>query len=321
MLVANNMENKIYDLIILGAGPAGVAGAIYAHRKNINTLLIGESFGGQATVAAKIANIPGHLGISGMQMANAFENHIKNVGVAFANDKVEKIEKQGNIFQVKTINNNYQTKNILLAFGRKYKDLGISNEEKYKGRGLFYCSTCDAALFKDKVGVVVGAGNTALNSVIDLFPFASKIYVITRGDAMRADVILQEEVKKNPKVEIIYNSQITELEGEVMINAVKYKNLQTNEEKRLETFGVFVNIGMKPNSELLEGLVELNENKEIITDLLGRTSQKGIWAAGDVTSLPHKQISIAIGDGIRAVLDIYSEIRKSNYQETVADAI
>ncbi len=304
------MENKIYDLIILGAGPAGVAGAIYAHRKNINTLLIGESFGGQATVAAKIANIPGHLGISGMQMAQAFENHIKNVGVNFAMERIEKVEKQGDIFLVKTQNNVYQGKNILMAFGRKYKDLEILNEEKYKGKGLFYCSTCDAALFKDRVAVVVGSGNTALNSVIDLFPFASKIYIITRGEVMRGDIVLQEEIKNNSKVEIIYNSQVSELEGDIMLKAVKYKNSQTNEEKRLETFGVFVNIGMKPNSELLEGLVELNENKEIITDFLGRTSQKGIWAAGDVTSLPHKQISIAIGDGIRAVLDIYDGIKK-----------
>jgi thioredoxin reductase len=314
-------EQKIYELIILGAGPAGVAGAVYAHRKNIETLLVGENFGGQATVAANIANIPGHIGISGMQMANAFEAHIKDIGVNSVIDRIEKVEKQGDIFTIKTSKEVFQGKNILITFGRKYKDLGITNEEKYKGRGLFYCSTCDAALFKDKVGIVVGAGNTALNSVIDLFPFASKIYVITRGDAMRADVVLQEEVKKNPKVEIIYNSQITELEGEVMLNAIKYKNLQTNEEKRLETFGVFVNIGMKPNSELLEGLVGLNESKEIITDFLGRTSQKGIWAAGDVTSLPHKQISIAIGDGIRAVLDIYSEIRKANYKEAVTDAI
>jgi thioredoxin reductase len=311
------MENKIYELIILGAGPAGVAGAVYAHRKNIETLLIGENFGGQATVAANIANIPGHIGISGIQMANAFETHIKNIGVNSIIDRIEKVDKQGDIFTIKTSKEVFQGKNILVTFGRKYKDLGITNEEKYKGRGLFYCSTCDAALFKDKVGIVVGAGNTALNSVIDLFPFASKIYVITRGDAMRADIVLQEEVKKNPKVEIIYNSQIIELEGEVMLNAVKYKNLQTNEEKRLEIFGVFVNIGMKPNSELFEGLVQLNENKEIITDFLGRTSQSGIWAAGDITILPHKQISIAIGDGIRAVLDIYSEIRKVKSRDSI----
>ncbi len=315
------MENKIYELIILGAGPAGVAGVIYAHRKNIDTLLIGENFGGQATVAAKIANIPGHIAISGMQMANAFETHIKNIGVNSIMDKIEKVEKQGDIFIIKTSKEVFQGKNILVTFGRKYKDLEIPNEEKYKGRGLFYCSTCDAALFKDKIGVVVGAGNTALNSVIDLFPFASKIYVITRGEAMRGDVVLQEEIKKNPKVEIIYNSQITELEGEMMLSAIKYKNLQTNEEKRLELFGVFVNIGMKPNSELFEGLMQLNENKEIVTDFLGRTSQSGIWAAGDITSLPHKQISIAIGDGIRAALDIYSEIRKTNHQAVSSDAI
>jgi len=310
-------EQKIYDLIIMGAGPAGVAGAIYAHRKNINILIIGENFGGQAVVAAKISNIPGHIGISGMQMAQAFENHIKNVGVNFAIEKIEKVEKQDDFFLIKTVNNTYQGKNILMAFGRKYKDLDISNEEKYKGKGLFYCSTCDAALFKNKVAVVVGSGNTALNSVVDLFPFASKIYVITRGEIMRGDVVLQEEVKKNPKVEIIYNSQISELEGDMILQAIKYKNSLTNEEKRLETFGVFVNIGMKPNSELLEGLVQLNENKEIITDFLGKTSQKGIWAAGDITSLPHKQISIAIGDGIRAVLDIYSEIRKIKNSDAI----
>lgn len=311
------MENKIHELIILGAGPAGVAGAIYAHRKNIETLLIGENFGGQATVAAKIVNIPGHIGISGMQMSKTFENQIKSIGVNYVLDKIEKVEKQGDIFTIKISKEIFQTKNILVAIGRKYKDLEIANEEKYKGRGLFYCSTCDTPLFKDKVAVVVGAGNTALNSVIDLSPFASKIYIITRGEAMRGDVILQEEIKKNPKVEIIYNSQISELEGDMMLKAVKYKNRISQEEKRLEMFGIFVNIGMKPNSELFEDLVQLNENKEIITDFLGKTSQPGIWAAGDITSLPYKQISIAIGDGIRAALDIYSEIKKVKSRDAI----
>jgi thioredoxin reductase len=311
------MENKIYELIILGAGPAGVAGAVYAHRKNIETLLIGENFGGQATVAAKIANIPGHIGISGMQMANAFETHIKSIGINSVTDKIERVEKQNDIFIIKTSKEIFQGKNILVTFGRKYKDLEIVNEEKYKGRGLFYCSTCDAPIFKDKVAAVIGSGNTALNSVMDLLPFASKIYVITRGEVMRGDVVLQEEIKKNPKVEIIYNSSVSQLEGDVMLNAIKYKNSVTNEEKRLELFGVFVNIGMKPNSELFEGLIQLNENKEIVTDFLGRTSQLGIWAAGDITILPYKQISIAIGDGIRAALDIYSEIRKVKSRDAI----
>ncbi|HNW96720.1 MAG TPA: FAD-dependent oxidoreductase, partial [Candidatus Paceibacterota bacterium] len=156
------MENKIYELIILGAGPAGVAGAIYGHRKNIATFLIGDNFGGQAVVAAKIVNIPGQINISGAQMSQSFENQIKDIGVPYALDRIEKVEKQGDIFVIKTSQNVFQTKNILVTLGRKYKDLGLADEEKYKGRGLFYCSTCDAPIFKDRVAMVIGSGNSAL---------------------------------------------------------------------------------------------------------------------------------------------------------------
>lgn len=317
MVATSKMENKIYELIILGAGPAGVAGAIYAHRKNITTLLIGDNFGGQAVVAAKIVNIPGQINISGAQMSQSFENQIKDIGVPYSLDRIEKVEKQGDVFVVKTAQNVFQAKNILVTLGRKYKDLGLADEEKYKGRGLFYCSTCDAPIFKDRVAMVIGSGNSALNSVIDLSPFASKIYVLTHGDAMRGDAVLQEEIKKNPKVEIIFNANVSGLEGDLMIKAIKYKDSVSQEEKRLEVFGAFVNIGMKPNAELVKDLVQLNEGGEIITDFLGRTSQPGIWAAGDITSLPYKQISVAIGDGIRAALDVYAEVKKPKNKDAI----
>ncbi|HNW96770.1 MAG TPA: FAD-dependent oxidoreductase, partial [Candidatus Paceibacterota bacterium] len=172
-------------------------------------------------------------------------------------------------------------------------------------------------IFKDRVAMVIGSGNSALNSVIDLLPFASKIYVLTHGDAMRGDAVLQEEIKNNPKVEIIFNATVSGLEGDLMIKAIKYKDGVSQEEKRLEVFGAFVNIGMKPNSELVKDLVQLNENGEIVTDFLGRTSQFGIWAAGDITSLPYKQISIAIGDGIRAALDVYAEVKKTKNKDAI----
>jgi len=311
--------DTIYELIILGAGPAGTAAGVYASRKKIKTLLITESFGGQATVAAKIENIIGHTDLSGVQMARAFEKQLRANRVEMVLDTITSIKKEADIFQVATANNGFfKAKNILIALGRKYKNLEVPGEEKFKGRGVVYCSTCDAPLFKDKPVAVVGAGNAGLLSVIDLSPYASKIYLLAKNENLKADEVLQDKVKNIPKVEIILNAIITEIEGDVMVEALKYQDAKTGEIKRLVVNGVFVQIGMTPNIEPVKDLIQINEAQEIIAEpLTGRTSAPGIWAAGDITNLPYKQISVAVADGIRALLDIYAELRGIKLKEFI----
>jgi len=311
--------DTIYNLIILGAGPAGTAASVYAGRKKIKSLLITENFGGQAVIAASIENIIGHNKLSGVEMARLFEEQVKASGMEVILDKILNIKKEENIFKIETVNNGvFQGKSILVALGRKYKNLEVPGEEKFRGRGVVYCSTCDAPLFKDKPVAVVGGGNAALLSVIDLLAYASKIYLLNRSEELRADPVLIDEVKKEPRVEIIFNAQVTEIIGDLMVEKLKYQNSKTGEIKELAVNGIFVQIGMKPNTDLVKDLVKTNEQDEIIVEALtGRTSAQGIWAAGDITKLPYKQISVAIGDGIRALLDIYAELKGVELKEFI----
>jgi len=312
-------NSEIYELIILGAGPAGTAASVYAARKKIKSLLITENFGGQAVIAASIENIVGHKKLSGVEMARLFEEQVKASGMEVILDRALTIKKEENIFKIETVNNGvFQGKSILVALGRKYKNLEVPGEEKFRGRGVVYCSTCDAPLFKDKPVAVVGGGNAALLSVIDLLAYASKIYLLNRSEELRADPVLIDEVKKEPRVEIIFNAQVTEIIGDLMVEKLKYQDSKTGEIKELAVNGVFVQIGMKPNTDLVKDLVKINKQGEIIVEpLTGRTSAQGIWAAGDITNLPYKQISVAIGDGIRALLDIYAELKGVKLKEFI----
>ncbi len=306
------MNNEIYELIILGAGPAGTAAGVYASRKKIKTLLITEGFGGQATAAGQIENIIGHPLRQGPDLAMAFERHLKAVGMETVIDRISGIKKNGELFEISTSNNgNFSGRNVLIALGSHHKTLGVVNEEKFKGRGVNYCSTCDAPLYKDKAVAVVGGGNSGFYAVIDLLPYASKIYLLEFTDHLNGENVTEEKIRHNPKVEVIVNAKTLEIKGEMMVEGLLYEDVKTQEKKDLAIQGIFVEIGMKPNSELFKDLLNLSTTGEIIVDpVSGRTSLNGIWAAGDVTNLPYKQINVAMGDGIRALLDIYSNLRK-----------
>lgn len=304
--------DEIYELIILGAGPAGTAAGVYAGRKKIKTLLITEGFGGQATAASQIENIIGHPLRAGVDLAMAFERHLRAVGMEIVIDRISSVKQNNELFEISTPNNaSFQTQNILIALGSQHKALGIATEEKFKGKGVHYCSTCDAPLYKDRAVAVVGGGNAAFSSVIDLLFYASKVYLLNRSEKLRSDPALVDKAKKDSRVEIILNAQVSEIIGDLMVEKLKYQNSKTGEIKELAVNGIFVEIGMKPNTDLAKELVKTNEQGEIIVEpITGRTSCPGIWAAGDITNLPHKQINVAMGDGIRALLDIYGKLRK-----------
>jgi len=312
-------NKKIYELIILGAGPAGTAAGVYAARKKIKALLITENFGGQAVVAATIENIVGFEEISGMEMAMRFEKQLRRqLDLEIVVDCILEIKNLGEYFEVKTNNGNYFGERLLVCLGRRYRKLNVPKEKELEGKGVFYCSTCDAPILKNKKAAVIGGGNSGLLAVLDLIPYASKIYLLTNEPFLRGDQILQERVKKESKVEIFYNTQIIEFLGDKFITGLKFKDKIDNSEKVLEINGVFIEAGMEPNSELIKDLVKLNEAKEVIVDgILGRTSHSRIWAAGDITNLPFKQITVAMGDGVRALLDIYNNIQRKQNEEFI----
>ena len=304
----------MYDLIIIGGGPAGIAAGIYASRKKIKSLLITDSFGGQSIVSDKIENWIGEKEISGFELAKKLENHLKSQqGIEILeNELVSKIEKIENGFKVFTNNNKvFETKYILVASGSSYRKLNVLGEKEFEGRGVFYCATCDAPLMKNKTAAVIGGGNSGLEAVLDLIPYASSIYLLEYGEKLKGDAITQEKIKSNPKVQIITLAQTIEITGENFVSGLKYKDRQTNEIKELKIDGVFVEIGLAPNSFLVKDLVNLNNFGEIIVDpKTQQTSLFGIWAAGDVTDFPYKQNNIAVGHAISAILNINDYLNK-----------
>lgn len=310
------MESRLFDTIIIGGGPAGVAAAVYTARKKLKTLLVADSFGGQSIVAADIQNWIGDAHISGIDLAKKLEAHIRSFPeVEIKTEKASKVsavacnEERICDFEVTGDKGVYRAKVVILASGARRRKLGIPGEDKFEGKGVSYCSTCDAPLFVGKKVAVVGGGNAGLEAVLDLFPYASEIYLLDRGPALKGDPKTQEEIKKNPKLkEIILNAEVKEVVGETLVTGVKIS--VNGQERLLEVGGVFVEIGSVPNSEMVKDLVQLNDHGEVMINFQhARTSHPGIFAAGDVTDDPYKQNNISAGDGVRAALACYAYLQ------------
>ncbi|MBI2640617.1 MAG: FAD-dependent oxidoreductase [Candidatus Sungbacteria bacterium] len=321
----------LYDVIIIGGGPAGASAAVYTARKKLKTLLITESFGGQSIVSDDIQNWIGEPHISGFDLAKKFEEHARSYP-EMVDIKEEKAVEARSIkceqgtricdFEVKTDKgNSYEGKSIILAAGARRRKLGVSGEDKLNGKGVAYCSTCDAPLFAGKKVAVVGGGNAGLEAVQDLFPYASEVYLIHRGDVLKGDPVEQEEIKKNPKLkEIILNSETLEIFGDKFVTGLKYKNIKTGEEKTLGLDGVFVEIGSVPNSEIVKGLVDLDKWGQVVIDSKhASTSHPGIFAAGDITDDPYKQNNVSAGDAVKAALAAYAYLLKREKQSPATE--
>lgn len=308
----------IYDLIIVGGGPAGAAAGVYAGRKKMKTLLLTESFGGQSVVSDSIGNWIGIKKISGFELAKILEEHIKaheTVEIKTP-EKVTAVKEAENGFEVTTDKGGiYQTKTLIVVSGGRRRRLNVPGEDKFDGRGVSYCSTCDAPIFKDKKVAVVGGGNAGLEAAIDLVPYASKIYIINHGPDLSGDFSTQEEVKKSPKITVINQGETQEILGDQFVTALQYLDKSDSQVKKLAVDGVFVEIGSVPNSEFMRNLVETNKNGEIIVDhKTGATSRNGIFAAGDVTDEIYKQNNISAGDGVTAALSAYNYLLKIKKQ-------
>lgn len=302
----------MYDLLILGGGPAALSSGIYAGRKNLNTALIADSLGGQSVISDKIENWIGTSSISGFDLAKSIEDHLRlqeDVEI-IEGERAEIVERVEGGFSVKTSGGKIlESKAVLVATGGRHKKLGVPGEDKFAGKGVVYCSTCDAPLFRNKEVVVVGAGNAGLEAAVDLIPFASKITIMVRSERIKGDPKTLDMVKASDKIEILYNAVTTEILGDAFVSGMKYKDTISGEEKEISAEGVFVEIGTVPNSEMVKDLVELDEKGEIKIDRTGRSSVIGIWAAGDVTDASYKQNNIAVGDSIRATLNAYDWLK------------
>lgn len=310
----------MYDVIIIGGGPAGTAAAVYCARKKLQTLLITESFGGQSVVSADIQNWIGEAHITGLELAKKFEAHVRSFPEEVTIKMPERVirvskehcvKKEGKEvcdFAVETDNGNtYRGKALILCAGARRRKLGVPGEKEFDGKGVAYCSTCDAPLFGGKNVAVIGGGNAGLEAVVDLSPYAKKIYLLEYTDALKGDPVTQEKIKGNAKVEIILNAETKEIIGDTMVKALRYRDRASGGERQIEVEGVFVEIGSVPNSEMVNGLVELDRYGQVVIDSkYGTTSHPGIFAAGDITDDPYKQNNISAGDGVKAALSAYA---------------
>lgn len=303
----------IYDVIVIGGGPGGIAAGIYATRKQMKTLFLTESFGGQSTVSAGIENWIGTVSIPGWEFAQSLEKHLRaQEGIEIvAGAKAWRIAEHNGHYIVSATNDvSYETKSIILATGGRHRHLDIPGEEQFVGKGVVFCSTCDAPFFRNKKTVVVGGGNSGLEAVEDLLPYSSDITLMVRSDVLKGDAITQEKILASEKVKVIYNALPQEILGDTKLEGLRYLDKPHDTLIDLPTDGVFVEIGMVPNTEFVKGFVELNERGEIMIDHRTKgTSRVGIFATGDATDAPYKQNNISAGDGVVAALSAYDYIR------------
>lgn len=300
------MNEEVYDILIIGGGPAGMTAGLYAIRKNLRVLLIAKDFGGQALWAPIIENYMGHSAIPGSDLMMKFQRQISSLPIKMrVPDEVIALRKEGEIFIAETrFGGLYKAKVVIVATGKRAKTLNIPGEKELTGRGVSYCITCDAPLFANKIVAVVGGGNSAVTAALDLAKTTSKVYLIVRK-AIRADQILQEKLAKAEKVEKIIGFSPKKIKGEERVEGMVIRREENGEEREIKIDGVFVEIGLIPNTDFLKDRVRMNKLREIMINCNCETSLEGIFACGDVTNVAGKQIIIACGEGAKAALSAY----------------
>ena len=296
------MEN-IYDLAILGAGPAGICAAIYATRAKLNTIWLDKKFvqGGQIVDTYEVDNYPGLPGITGLDLGEAMAGQAEKRGMKPQREPVRSIEAEQGIKVIRTKKNEYRARAVIIACGATHRHLGIPGEEELSGMGVSYCATCDAAFFQDRTVVVVGGGNVAVEDAILLSRTCKKVYLVHRRDELRAEKILQESLFACKNVELIWDSIPLSIEGTDKVEALKIQNKKTQEESFIETDGVFIAVGIVPGTEKFKDLVKLDEAGYIVAGEDGITSEPGIFAAGDIRTKNLRQVVTAVADGANAV--------------------
>ncbi len=305
----------MYDLAIIGGGPAGMTAAIYAARKVLNTVLLAPELGGQLLLTGNIQNWPGTIKTGGFELSESLRRHVEHYGVEQRPAEAVEIKRSAEFEVVTAEGKSIPAKALLIATGGRAKQLHVPGEEEFAGRGVSYCATCDAPLFKDKRVAVIGGGNTAFEGTIDLLPIATEIHVVDIADQWFADPILHGPVINAKKVSTYQGHRVVEIWGDQFVKGLVIEARQTGERKELAVEGLFVEIGRTPNTDFLRGFIALNEQGEIIVDRDFKTSVPGVFAAGDVIEGLDKQIVISAGQGAQAALSAYRYLLESGKLE------
>lgn len=310
------MEN--WDVIVVGAGSAGLSAGIYGVRSGLKVLILDEKFaGGTISDASKVVNYPGFVEISGSELAEKMTSHAKTVGATIHDiEPVIELDLAGELKVVKTASSTYQAKSIIYSTGSHYKELGVKGESEFKGKGVSYCGVCDGPFFKGKRVLVVGGGNTACITTLYLSGLASQVYVVHRRQAFRAEESLVSDISSKSNVSIIWNTELQEIKGDKQVKAVTLIDNMTKQTTELEVDAVFVQIGEAPNSQIASASgIEIDQHGYIKVNTHQETNLPGVFSAGDVTDQPIKQVGTAVGQGITAALEAYSFIRRPYYRK------
>ena len=305
------MGEKIYDLIIIGAGPAGITASVYAARKYMDFMVITKDVGGQAAWSGAIENYTGYQFVTGPDLTQKFKEHMDKFGINLKMlEDVKRVEKVGENIEVETDKGAYLAKTAIVSSGRDPRKLGVEGEDEFKNRGVTYCATCDAPLFANFDVAVVGGGNSALDAVLQLTKIANKIYLIYRSKELNADQIMVDKAKSSGKVLFYERSQVQKIYGDTLVRGVTVARGDKTEEFAVN--GVFIEVGTVPISDFVKGV---NKNKlgEIIVNCKSETNVEGLYAAGDVTDVPMKQIIVACGEGAKAAISAFEYLSKKPY--------
>lgn len=301
---------KIYDLIVIGAGPAGLSSAIYAGRSKLDTLVFEKNeIGGNLLNTYEIENYPGTLGkVSGMDLTKSFKEKAEEFGAKILKEEVLKVSKKDDIYLVRTHQNEYYSKSVIVATGSKHKKIGFVNEEKFEGKGISYCATCDGPFFTGLEIMVIGGGDSALTETLFLSKFAKKIYLVYRGSNFRGAKYLADKVFENKKVEIIYDTIPLEAIGDNLLTKMLVKNVKTNEKKEIKVEGCFVFVGISPSIPEIEN-ISLSKSGYINTKSGFKTNLEGLYAVGDIRENSYRQIVMAASEGATAAIEVEKYIK------------
>jgi alkyl hydroperoxide reductase subunit F len=303
-------EPTLHDIIIVGGGPAGLTAAVYAARKMLDVLLVTQNIGGQALYSLDVENYMGYQFISGQDLMDRFEKQVEKYNVKKVFSDVKSVEKINDAFITRSEKGDeYRGKTVIIATGKKSRTLNAKGLDRLIGRGVSYCATCDAPFFMDMDVAVVGGGNSAITAAYELMNIARKVYLVNRSP-LKADEIYLEKIRDAPNIERLVGYELVEVTGDDALNSATLRNLSDGSSVTLPVAGIFIEIGLIPNSAVVKDLVSLNKNDEIIVSCDCSTSLPGVFAAGDVTIVPEKQIIVAAGEGAKAAISAYKYLLK-----------
>lgn len=295
-------DNLNYDVVVVGAGPAGLAAAIYTVRRAFKTLVVSKDIGGQMALTENIENYPGYEKIAGPELAQKMKDQAEHLGVDFIFNEISKIEKTDTGFILNTVDQqSIQTRSVILAFGLTPRNLEVPGEKELTGRGVAYCATCDGPLYKGKEVVVVGGGNAALDAAEYLSNITKQVYVLVRKEQFRGEQVLIDQVMKTPNIKVIFNAAAKQILGQNKVDSLIYLDAEQKEQS-LKVDGIFVEIGHIAKTTWLKDLLTLNEKNEVVVSVDNETSVPGVFAAGDLTQITYKQVVISAGEGAKAAL-------------------